>query len=130
MWIFKKKTHRGGGLDGVFRMTKEELRANLYQAYIASGYQDPVLIQEYIKIAESYVFDQKEFTQDDHEILIERLSKTKLKTPLCNEHPGDYVAKLVGEQRADAKIALRVIQQFQFATLPELVRQIELIAHG
>ena len=36
-------------------MTKEKFRANLYTAYISSGMHDPVLIQEYIRIAEDYV---------------------------------------------------------------------------
>ena len=56
-------------------MTRGEFRANLYQTYVSSGIQDHVLIQEYIKIAESFVFDQKEFTPSDHKVLIERLSK-------------------------------------------------------
>jgi hypothetical protein len=54
----QKKTHRWGGLDGVFTM-KNKFRAELYKTYIASGLQDPVLIQEYIEIAESFVFYQK-----------------------------------------------------------------------
>lgn len=54
---------------------KKEFRANLYQTYVASGFQDPVLIQEYIEIAESFVFDQKKFTQDDHQTLVKKLSK-------------------------------------------------------
>ena len=57
-------------------MSKKKFRAELYKAYIASGMHDHALIQEYIKVAESFVFDQKEFTQDDHKVLIERLSKS------------------------------------------------------
>jgi len=55
-------------------MTKEEFRANLYQAYIASGLHDPVLIHEYVNIAESFVFDGKVFTKSDERALLEKLS--------------------------------------------------------
>jgi transcription termination factor NusB len=55
----QKKTHHRDGLDGVFTMKKNKFRAELYKTYIASGLQDPVLIQEYIEIAESFVFYQK-----------------------------------------------------------------------
>lgn len=55
-------------------MTREEFRANLYQAYIASGMHDPVLVQEYINIAESFVFDKKVFTKSDDLVLREKLS--------------------------------------------------------
>jgi len=54
-------------------MTREDFRANLYQTYITSGMQDPVLIQEYIKIAEEFVFDSKQHTSLQQTELIERL---------------------------------------------------------
>lgn len=75
IWIFKKKTHRCGGLDGVFTMKKNKFRAELYKTYIASGLQDPVLIQEYIEIAESFVFYQKKLTKKAYDELVEKLSK-------------------------------------------------------
>ncbi|RGD93951.1 hypothetical protein [Acinetobacter sp. SWAC57] len=56
-------------------MTNEEFRADLYKAYIASGMRDPVLIQEYIEIAESFVFHQKKLTKEAYEDLVEKLSK-------------------------------------------------------
>lgn len=71
----QKKTHRWGGLDGVFTMKKNKFRAELYKTYIASGLQDPVLIQEYIEIAESFVFYQKKLTKKAYDELVEKLSK-------------------------------------------------------
>lgn len=56
-------------------MTKEEFRASLYKTYISSGYQDPVLIQEYVQIAESFVFDKKKFTQADYRLLKKNITK-------------------------------------------------------
>ncbi|WP_180005142.1 MULTISPECIES: hypothetical protein [unclassified Acinetobacter] len=56
-------------------MTREEFRANLYQTYVATGMHDQVLIQEYIEIAESFVFDQKKYTQENQEVLVKKLSK-------------------------------------------------------
>ena len=55
-------------------MGKKKFRAELYKAYIDLGLHDHALVQEYIKVAESFVFDKKEFTQDDQKVLIERLS--------------------------------------------------------
>lgn len=46
-------------------MNRKVMRAKLYQSYIAAGIQDHVLIQEYIKIAESFIFDQKQHTKLD-----------------------------------------------------------------
>ena len=46
------------------------------------------------------------------------------------QHSGDSIAELIKRQRSDAKTALKVIQQFNFETLPEMIRQIALIAHG
>lgn len=55
-------------------MTREEFRANLYQTYVSSGMHDPVLIQEYIQIAESFVFDRVKFTQSDFELLTKNMA--------------------------------------------------------
>ncbi|WP_165382311.1 hypothetical protein [Acinetobacter wuhouensis] len=55
-------------------MTREEFRANLYQTYVSAGMYDPVLIQEYIQIAESFVFDKLKFTQNDLKALSERMA--------------------------------------------------------
>ncbi|QZM13390.1 hypothetical protein ABVS_2763 [Acinetobacter lwoffii] len=54
-------------------MTREEFRANLYQTYVSSSVCDPVLIQEYIRIAESFVFDGKQHTAIQQAELIEKL---------------------------------------------------------
>lgn len=114
-------------------MTREEFRANLYQTYVSSSVCDPVLIQEYIRIAESFVFDSHEITAFDlqkiNQATIEDAHQSNGSYALC-KHSGDHVDELIKEQRADAKIALRVIQQYQFATLLELVHQITLVAYG
>ena len=55
-------------------MTKEEFRANLYTAYIASGMHDPVLTHEYIRIAENFVFDGQVFTIKDSKELAKKVS--------------------------------------------------------
>ena len=55
-----------------FKMTKEEFRANLYQTYVSTGMHDHVLIQEYIQVAESFVFDHKQCTKLDEENLIKK----------------------------------------------------------
>ncbi len=68
----QKKTHRWGGLFGVYKMTREEFRANLYQTYVSTGMNDHALIQEYIHVAESFVFDKKKHTKIDEENLIKR----------------------------------------------------------
>ena len=51
----------------------EKFRENQYQAYIAAGMKDPVLIQEYIKIAENFIFNDQQFTQDEHNEMKRRL---------------------------------------------------------
>ncbi|ENV69750.1 hypothetical protein [Acinetobacter towneri] len=53
-------------------MTREEFRANLYQTYVSTGMNDHALIQEYIHVAESFVFDKKKHTKIDEENLIKR----------------------------------------------------------
>ena len=68
----QKKTHRRGGLFGVYKMTREEFRANLYQTYVSTGMNDHALIQEYIHVAESFVFDKKKHTKIDEENLIKK----------------------------------------------------------
>ena len=90
-------------------------------------------IEEFVFSSENEVIirvqndEQKEALKAFIESLV---SETKPKESPRNEHPGDYVAELIQKQRLDAEIALKVIQQFQFSTLPELVQQIELMAHG
>lgn len=56
-------------------MTREEFRANLYQTYVSSGMHDHVLIQEYINIAEAYVFDDQQITTTDQEAMVSRLTE-------------------------------------------------------
>ena len=114
-------------------MNKKKFRANLYQACIASGMSDPALIQEHIKIAESFVFDNNKITVSIFRSLSEKISTSSDNSNgsrALSTHSGDYVYELTKEQRADAKIALKVIQQYQFTTLPELLHQITLVAHG
>lgn len=53
-------------------MTREEFRANLYQTYVSTGMHDHVLIQEYIRVAECFVFDHKQYTKLDEENLIKK----------------------------------------------------------
>lgn len=56
-------------------MNEKEFRADLYKAYIASGFKYPILIQEYIEIAEAFVFRQEKLTKEAYEDLTEKLSK-------------------------------------------------------
>ncbi|KAB1852264.1 hypothetical protein F4W09_14790 [Acinetobacter tandoii] len=56
-------------------MTIVEFRADLYKTYIASGMQDHVLIQEYINIAEAFVFHEKKFTKSEWEQLTRKLAE-------------------------------------------------------
>ena len=62
-------------------MKKNKFRAELYKTYIASGLQDPVLIQEYIEIAESFVFYQKKLTKKAYDELVEIISKARMAGP-------------------------------------------------
>ena len=171
-------------------MTKEEFRANLYTALVATN-QNPIAIQEQIKIAEAFVFldisaDSERLDIMDQAVNVvcdntlvgiktreerQNLLQTVLRDPMRHqlrayknqlatytenkkinpvsvlledlffvleknkespdaEHSGDYVAELTKKQRSDAKTALKLIQQFNFETLPEMIQQIALIAHG
>lgn len=51
-----------------------KFRSNLYQAYIASGLQDPVLIQEYIEIAESFIFNSNKITVSGFRALAKKIT--------------------------------------------------------
>lgn len=63
------------------KMTRTEFRAGLYEAYIKSGFQDPALIQGYISIAETFVFDQKKHSEKKQPKKSKwRLNKAILKT--------------------------------------------------
>lgn len=73
VWIFKKKTHTGWVVEFI-KMTRTEFRADIYKIYVASGMQDHVLIQEYVKIAEAFTFDQKDFQPSDQKALMEKVS--------------------------------------------------------
>lgn len=64
-------------MGGTFKMTRKEFRASLYQTYVASGTYDHVLIQEYIKVAEAYVFDGKQLTITDQEAMVSRLTESQ-----------------------------------------------------
>lgn len=68
----KRKPTAGVGCMEFIKMNKKDFRAKLYQTYIASGMRDHMLIQEYIKIAESFVFDKKQHTNLEKEKLIKK----------------------------------------------------------
>ena len=44
---------------------------------MSSGTHDHVLIQEYINIAEAYVFDSKQLTITDQEAMVSRLTESQ-----------------------------------------------------
>lgn len=62
-------------------MSKEEFRANLYAAYVSSGMHDPVLTQEYIRIAENFIFNNQVFTITDSKNLVQKLSTPSSEYP-------------------------------------------------
>ncbi|WP_017401047.1 hypothetical protein [Acinetobacter radioresistens] len=55
-------------------MSKKKFRAELYKAYVASGMHDHALIQEYIKVAEAFVFDNQKITVSSFRTLTEKIS--------------------------------------------------------
>jgi len=55
---------------------RKKFRSNLYQAYIASGMHDHTLIQEYIAIAESFVFNSNKITVSGFRALNEKISNS------------------------------------------------------
>ena len=171
-------------------MTKEEFRANLYTALVATT-QNPIVIQEQIRIAEEFVFFGTSVSSERLDTMAQTIKvvcdntlvgiktrkerqdllQTILQDPMRHQlrayknqllaytennklnpvsalledlffvleknkespdtqHSGDSIAELIKRQRSDAKTALKVIQQFNFETLPEMIRQIALIAHG
>ena len=55
-------------------MKREELRANLYKAYIESGAHNHVVIQQNILIAEKFILDNHEFSEVERKALIEKLN--------------------------------------------------------
>ena len=57
-------------------MSKKKFRAELYKAYIASGVHDHALIQEYIAIAESFVFNNNKITVSGFRALNEKISNS------------------------------------------------------
>lgn len=75
--IDKRKPITGMGCLEIIIMTREEFRANLYQTYVSLGTHDHVLIQEYINIAEAYVFDNKQLTITDQEAMVSRLTESQ-----------------------------------------------------
>ncbi|AYO54169.1 hypothetical protein [Acinetobacter wuhouensis] len=58
-------------------MTPIDFRAELYKTYVASGMTDHVLIQEYINIAEAFVFNKSQLTMSEFNELMERLAKNQ-----------------------------------------------------
>lgn len=52
---------------------RKKFRSNLYQAYISSGIHDHVLIQEYIEVAESFVFNNLKITVSTSRALNEKI---------------------------------------------------------
>lgn len=78
MDFLKRKPTAGVGWMEFIKMTKEEFRADLYKAYVAAGMHDPVLVQEYIKIAESFVFNDQIFTISDSENLAKKITSPSL----------------------------------------------------
>lgn len=54
-------------------MKKKKFRAELYKSYIASGLQDHALTQEYINIAENFVFNDMKVTVSDLRALNEKI---------------------------------------------------------
>jgi|GEM_PF-1122575 hypothetical protein len=85
-------------------MNIEEFRAKLYQTFIASGMKDHVLIQEYIKIAESFIFNQKQHKKLDQENLNKRLQRS----------PVNCVQQLVDKEKNKIKEALEVINSSRY----------------
>ena len=58
------------------KMNKKKFRAELYKAYVASGMHDHALIQEYIEVAESFVFNSNKITVSGFITLCDKINKS------------------------------------------------------
>lgn len=135
-------------------MNKKEFRAKLYQTYIGLGIQDQAVIQGYIKAAETFVFENNQIKVSGFGILNYKSSANENPTMGSrvlgnNEHQSNHIAdsgrnrieasantvinnlaELVEEKRSNAKGALKLIYQHQFATVDELVQFMARLAYG
>ena len=108
-----------GWVEFVMSRNQEDIKMELTLALIKAGVQESALINK--------------TTEDLYQNIIQK-SKPKEQmnggSYALGKPTEDYVDELIEKQRADAKIALKIIQQYQFTTLTELVHQITLVAYG
>ncbi len=102
-------------------MNRKVMRAKLYQSYIAAGIQDHVLIQEYIKIAESFIFDQKQHTKLDQKNLIKKLQGSPL----------NCVQQLADKEKNKIKDALEIINTSRYGleSIDDIIVRLEKMSH-